>query len=272
MATVSEFFAVIVPEVGYTEKRSNAQLDSPTANAGSGNWTKYARDLDEIPGFYNTPKNGYPWCAVFPDWGRVKAFGVEKAKAMVNHTTCGAGCVYAAQAYRNAGRWYSSPKAGDQIFFGPRGDEYHTGVVEHVDSKYVYTIEGNTSPAEGVVDNGGMVCRKRYRLNYYEITGYGRPAYDNETGAAPETNTNTNTDKGDDTVEITLKMLSKGSTGEQVRNLQRLLIAQGYSCGPDGADGDFGGNTDAAVRTFQRAENLEVDGIVGHDTWTALLT
>ena len=40
-------------EIGYREKNSAAGLDDKTANAGGGNYTKYARDLDAIPGFYN---------------------------------------------------------------------------------------------------------------------------------------------------------------------------------------------------------------------------
>ena len=55
-------------EEGYLEKASNASLDSDTANAGSANYTKYARDLDAIPNFYNGKKNGYAWCDVFVDW------------------------------------------------------------------------------------------------------------------------------------------------------------------------------------------------------------
>jgi peptidoglycan hydrolase-like protein with peptidoglycan-binding domain len=36
-------------------------------------------------------------------------------------------------------------------------------------------------------------------------------------------------------------------------------------------DGIFGPRTEAAVRGFQQNENLSVDGIVGRQTWTALL-
>ena len=43
-------------EIGYLEKKSNKDLDNKTANAGSGNYTKYARDLDNIPNFYNNCK------------------------------------------------------------------------------------------------------------------------------------------------------------------------------------------------------------------------
>ena len=53
----------------------------------------------------------------------------------------------------------------------------HTGLVYKIDATYVYTIEGNTSSAKGVVSNGGCVRTKKYRLNASSIDGYGRPDY-----------------------------------------------------------------------------------------------
>lgn len=73
------------------------------------------------------------------------------------------------------------------------------------------------------------------------------------------------------TVEIELKELQKGAQGEQVKTLQRLLIALGYDLGKYGADGDFGDATDKAVRAFQKARGLVADGIVGLNTWNELL-
>jgi Putative peptidoglycan binding domain/NlpC/P60 family len=62
--------------------------------------------------------------------------------------------------------------------------------------------------------------------------------------------------------------LREGSRGDAVRRLQRKLTAQGFKPGP--VDGDFGPATDSAVRAFQRAKGLVVDGIVGPKTWSAL--
>ena len=45
MAKASDVVKIALAEVGYKEKASNSQLDNPTANAGSNNYTKYARDL-----------------------------------------------------------------------------------------------------------------------------------------------------------------------------------------------------------------------------------
>lgn len=75
-------------------------------------------------------------------------------------------------------------------------------------------------------------------------------------------------------VEINLLMLRTGSESNQVGTLQILLNAYGYR-DSDGdilvVDNDFGNNTEDAVRAFQRANGLSDDGIVGFNTWTALL-
>lgn len=44
---VSKVLVVAAAEIDYKEKKSNSQLDDKTANVGSGNYTKYARDFDQ---------------------------------------------------------------------------------------------------------------------------------------------------------------------------------------------------------------------------------
>ncbi len=66
-------------------------------------------------------------------------------------------------------------------------------------------------------------------------------------------------------------VLKKGSEGNSVKALQILLIGYGYSCGRYGADGEFGGDTEKAVRAYQADRRLEVDGVVGPATWADLL-
>ena len=73
------------------------------------------------------------------------------------------------------------------------------------------------------------------------------------------------------TVEVKVSVLKKGAKGEQVKALQMLLIGNGVSCGKSGVDGSFGGDTDKAVRTYQKKKGLEVDGSVGSNTWNKLL-
>ena len=59
-----------------------------------------------------------------------------------------------------------------------------------------------------------------------------------------------------------------GSKGEEVKKIQERLKALGCYRGP--IDGDFGGGTEAAVKAFQKAQKITVDGIVGSETWKAL--
>lgn len=69
-------------------------------------------------------------------------------------------------------------------------------------------------------------------------------------------------------------VLKKGSKGEYVKILQRLLLSKGYD--PKGIDGDFGNNTLTAVKNFQKnntdtnGKKLVVDGCVGQKTWGSL--
>lgn len=158
-------------ETGYLEKASNARLDEKTANAGSANYTKYWRDV--YPQY-----QGQPWCDCFVSWIFMQAFGKETADKLL----CGGLMSFytptSANYFRKQNRFYtagSTPKVGDQIFFKNGGTICHTGIVVDVTGGRVYTIEGNTSGASGVVANGGGVCRKNYPLSSSYIAGYGRP-------------------------------------------------------------------------------------------------
>lgn len=64
--------------------------------------------------------------------------------------------------------------------------------------------------------------------------------------------------------------LRKGDKGSAVKEMQNLLLKHGYSLPQHGADGEFGDETLAAVKAFQSAKGLSVDGIVGTNTWAAL--
>lgn len=60
----------------------------------------------------------------------------------------------------------------------------------------------------------------------------------------------------------------RGMKGVQVKGLQEMLKGYGYYTA--NCDSDFGSKTEAAVKAFQRAEGLTVDGIVGEKTWSRL--
>ncbi len=259
---IEKLIAHVKAEIGYKEKRTNSQLDDKTANAGSNNWNKYARDIDQkYPDFYNGKKNGYAWCDIFVDWNFIDCFGYENALAILYQPehSYGAGCSNSANYYKRNGAFYTSPEVGDQIFFGDYGNEGHTGIVIAVNGSTVTTVEGNTSGGSGVNANGDGVYQKVYNLNQTYIPGFGRPNW----GALNLTNGTITPSKHPE--------LSKGMSGADVKKAQQLLIAKGYSCGKWGADGDFGDGTYNAVIAIQKDCGFKQTGIIDDVVWAILL-
>lgn len=68
-----------------------------------------------------------------------------------------------------------------------------------------------------------------------------------------------------------MRPVKKGDRGSAVEDIQRRLLALEYDIGPTGVDGVFLGATLAAVRDFQASAGVVEDGIVGHETWSALV-
>src|SRR5207247_945026 len=64
--------------------------------------------------------------------------------------------------------------------------------------------------------------------------------------------------------------LRRGAQGEAVRDLQRRLAALGFDVAGD-APGAFDDATERSVHAFQERRGLRVDGIIGHQTWSALV-
>ena len=108
MSAVDKLLTVALQEEGYLEKRTEDELDSKAANAGSNNFTKYARDL-----YPSLQEN--PWCDMFVDWCFVQAFGKVAARQLLGGFS--AYTPDSAQYYKKRGQYHKdSPKPGDQIF------------------------------------------------------------------------------------------------------------------------------------------------------------
>lgn len=270
----SKVIDIALAEVGYLEKKSNKSLDSKTTNAGSANYTKYGRDMHEIyPSVMDFPA---AWCDAFVDWCFYRAFGKANAKALIggnfNDYTPSS-----AQLYKNKNAFYTkNPKVGDQIFFKNSTRICHTGLVYKVDSKYVYTVEGNTSGASGVVANGGGVCKKKYSLTYSKIAGYGRPKYDAEpkktvvqTVVSAVTKKKTYPDTFPALPPRGYYKLGDGyntltNYPTQLKRVQKLMnwIMGGTLLV---VDGEYGPKTEAKVKAFQKKYGLPQDGRFGSD-------
>lgn len=248
---VSKVLSVARGELGYLEKETNYNLDSKTGNAGDNNYTKYARDFDtKYPNFYNGRKQSVAWCDIWYDWCLVTAFGVDEARKLLGQPlkSCGAGCSWSMKYYKNIGCFYTkNPKPGDQIFFynSRLNDVVHTGMVVKVDSTYVYTIEGNTSSASGVVDNGGAVAEKKYKLSYSRIAGYGRPKYDAEPkNESTQSKPNTTTKP----IVTTKPTTSTSKFSKDVQDWQKAAMSDGFKFPKYGADGDWGKECESVAK------------------------
>jgi hypothetical protein len=105
-----------------------------------------------------------PWCAAY-----VSTLLKDANIPGISGRMWSAGCSQLASQFQQAGRYFprgsQQPQPGDVIFFGGRGGEHHTGIVEKVENGKVYTIEGNS---------GDKVSERVYDLNSPGIGGYGR--------------------------------------------------------------------------------------------------
>ena len=195
-----------------------------------------------------------PWCAMFVSWCTHKeglALSATTSKGFA-YTPSGAAW------FKRRQRWTTRPRAGHIVFFNFPGDSVnrisHVGIVESVrPDGSIVTIEGNTDERGG--RTGGKVMRKVRRVG---IVGYGIPDYD---GAGPRPAASASP-------AFPGRMLGLGARGPSVRLVQGRLVQ--LKVARLAVDGDFGPMTQAAVKKFQQARRLEVDGVVGPRTWKAL--
>ncbi|MGN0436078.1 MAG: CHAP domain-containing protein, partial [Wujia sp.] len=149
--TANQVVSTAASQVGYHEKASYDYLDDFTANSGSANYNKYARDIGIA--------NGQPWCATFV-WWCMQVSGVPSDSYPQTAWVPSIKSWFSQRgAFRARGTYV--PKGGDYIIFG---DSSHVGIVEYVADGQVHTIEGNTSDS---------VARRTYWLDSTYILGYG---------------------------------------------------------------------------------------------------
>lgn len=117
-----------------------------------------------------------------------------------------------------------------------------------------YDVNAKICPNPFVYDNGRTTWRgfKDKVMSYIGGSGSNTP----DNGGSPSRPT-----------------LSYGATGAAVTTMQTMLIALGYTCGASGADGNWGLDTNKAVRAFQTAHTVDgivVDEVCGPATWRVL--
>ena len=255
---IEKLILIAKNEIGYLEKKSNSQLDSKTANAGSANFTKYWRDV--LPEW-----NGSYWCAVFIAWCFMKAFGLETAKKLLKHWPY----VYCPDMQRYF-KLNANPKVGDiVIFWSSKKKEFvHTGLVTAVIGDRFYTIEGNTAGASDVIVNGGGVCAKSYLNSQMPGTKFCTPDYSLITSSTESTTGGS--------YMFAPETVKSGDKNTSVLLLQEILRARGFK-GKTGKALKLTRKADAntiyALKAYQvsRKEVLAVDGVCGPATWKDLI-
>ena len=201
----------------------------------------------------------WAWCAAF-----VSTVGQESGNAEI--IPWSTSCNEQIRQFKNMGCWLGKTKdiqVGDIIYYDwdfknePLPAD-HVGIVVEIKGSKITVIEGN----KGDLPNDcTTVAFREITADYKYIFGIARPKYDSgEAAAVP-----------DEIVSVKVRQLEMGCKGRDVESLQSILIAKGFSCGTYGTDGDFGGKTLDAVKGFQAERKIEVDGIVGPETWGELL-
>lgn len=234
---------------------------------GPNNCNKYAESAG-LKRMYGWDPQNQPWCDIFVDSGFIECFGLTAACAMT-YQPMGAGsalCRQSAKYYADNGAFYKRPETGDQVFFFASGAINHTGVVVRVVGGSIITVEGNSND---------QVSERCYSMGDSRIAGYGRPRWETVAEAdvgehGPDGEKETTIAPAESYV-LRLPVLRIGARGAFVAAMQGALIDCCCSCGPDGADGVFGAETERAVIRFQRSNGLAPDGIIGKMTAAALL-
>lgn len=213
-----------------------------------------------------------PWCA-----GYVSAMGAAAGLGEIILPECS--CDRMIKLYKAKGRWQEDdayvPAIGDIVMYDwgdsgagdNTGSADHVGIVTSITGSLMKIIEGNISDKVGY---------RSLSVNARYIRGYCLPDFASlaDGGKAPAAEVIPEPAAGTKPsyfYKVSLPLLKAGMKCGAVRTAQQLLIALGISCGPDGADGEFGPATRDAVIKFQQLAGLLDDGEVGGETWAKLL-
>ena len=169
---IEQVTKVFANEVGYTCQDKN---------------NKYAKTFDDHFDdwkWYNGRKNGGDYCTIYFDWCFVTAFGVDKARKMLNRPlySCGAGVRYSREYLKSIGRVSDTPAPGCAVYFGDLPYPRHIGFVYKVTDTMIYTYEGNCTYSKNVT---GVKARS-YNRNNSDILDYGYPVYDETPEPGPQ--------------------------------------------------------------------------------------
>jgi Putative peptidoglycan binding domain len=235
------------------------------------NVVKYNQTADREMWAGYHPRVGQPWCGTFID-DFMQVFGIDyPGKEFGGHFYTPSSMGYYERASRLLGP-NASNTTGCPVFFkwdkGQKNADgnrcHHVGFVTNWFGSTFETVEGNI--------NDQVV---RLVRDYKYVVGFGVPIY--PASQAPDSSLLGEIDYYfRNVVSYPKHALGMGDTGDEVKAIQWVLNALGWHKGVNGqvipidADGIFGEQTEAAVKTFQRVAFKYASGRVGPKTWTAL--
>ena len=234
-----------------------------------------AGENEAVVGANNTTVNKYFGAVGQPYCGYAIWYAVKKAGSSILDGCSNPAYVPTIKAFMESKGWRVSndqARAGDIFVYS----NLHVGFVyEQFSGSTVITLEGNNTAVKKTPDEAKNGTGTAYEgIGYRKLTltsGYTvyRPAYDGTSSGGTV----------GPSVKVELNQLSKGSTGAQVKTVQRVLYARGIKDDAGNAisaDGQYGAATKAAVIQLQKQlfpnNSAKWDGIVGAETWAAMLT
>jgi hypothetical protein len=243
----------------------------------------------KIIDLYNSHKplaRSYPvkytdeWCATY-----VSAVAIECGLTDIMPTECS--CAKMIELYKKLGRWQEAddyvPQLGDLVMYDwadtgsgdNKGNPDHVGIVAYINGNSMKIIEGNIS---------NSVAYRALSVNGKYIRGYCLPDYASKADEVKQEVKEEVKVEEKPKVEVVvpkptvattyysvrLPLLKYGSEIPAVKTMQLMLLTKGYDVLAE--YGSVGDKTETALKAYQKANSLEVDGKCGEKTWAALIT
>lgn len=234
----------------WTKAKQQQKVDYMVGKYGT-TWQKNSEAKSD--NYYNAALYGEKWIGHYvADCSGLFAWAYSKLGGSIAHGSNSIYDRYCGEKGKLTDEKRKSILPGTAVLTGDAKQHGHIGL---------YVGNGKVIEASGTQAG---VCVSNITANKWTYYGYLKDvSYSSEN--APISPSVPSDDK------ILYPTLKRGNKGEKVAILQQLLIDRGYKLPRYGADGDFGAETEAAVKQFQKDHGLKVDGIAGEKTWASLM-
>ena len=235
----------------WTSSRQKQKVDYMISKYGT-SWQKNSEAKQD--NYYSAAVYGDKWIGHYvADCSGMFAWSFKELGGAIAHGSNSIFDRYCSSKGKITDEIRKNMKPGTAVFTGDATKHGHIGL---------YVGNGKCIEASGTIAG---VCVSNLSANKWTYWGELKDvSYSPQNAQEPASDTS-----DEDLVIFDYPTLKKGSKGQYVAVLQQKLILFGYSLPHYGIDGDFGSETENAVKAFQRDHGLTADGIVGKKTWEA---